>query len=185
MRRILAILITLCMLCGCKQSDRRIEQALSLRKAIANGNGCLFRATVTADYQDVFYTFAMNCQSDTVGNITFEVIEPESISGITGTVSAGEGKLTFDDQVLVFSTLAEGQITPVSAPWLFLNTLQSGYIKGCAWEDNGMILQIDDSYADNAMQLNIRTESDVPVFAEIIWKNRRVVSMDVEAFHIL
>ncbi len=185
MRRILAILTTLLMLCGCSQSDSRMDQALSMRDAILSGNGCQFGVTITADYQDVYYVFAMDCHVDSTGKLTFEVKEPETICGITGIISAEEGKLTFDDKVLIFATMAEGYITPVSAPWLFINALRGGFIKGCAQEDNGILITIDDSYMDEAIQLNIRTVDDVPVFTEIIWKNRRVVTMNVETFRFL
>lgn len=185
MRRILVILITIFMLYGCSQSDGPIDQAMSIRDAIISGNGCQFDIMITADYQDIYYTFAMNCQVDSVGNVAFEVKEPESISGMTGIISADEGKLTFDDQVLVFSTMAEGSITPVSAPWLFINALRCGYMKGCARETNGILININDSYMNQAIQLNIRIAADVPVFAEIIWQNQRVVTMNVESFRIL
>ena len=185
MRGFLAFLLSLFLLCGCTRTNDGMEQAISLRDAIINGNGCTFAVTITADYQDKYYTFVMNCQSDSSGNVTFEVTEPESISGITGSISANNGKLTFDDHALVFSTLAEGQITPISAPWLFINTLRSGYIKGCAQEDSGLLLEIDDSYAENAIQLIIQIIADIPVFAEIIWQNRRIVTMKVEDFCIL
>lgn len=178
-------MIVLCTLCGCSQSDGGMDQALILREQLLKGNGCQFAATVTADYQDVYYTFKMRCEGDSAGNVKFEVIEPESIRGITGMVSSEGGKLTFDDQVLVFATLAEGEITPIAAPWVFLHTFQSGYIDGCAKDIDGFTLQINDSYADDAIQLSMRIEGNVPVKAEMFWKNRRVVTITVEDFSIL
>ena len=185
MRRIPVFLTFIFILCGCSRSNSSIDQALSIRDAILHGNGCQFNVSITADYQNEYYTFEMSCQVDSSGNVTFEVKEPESISGITGILSAQEGKLTFDDKILVFSKMAEGYITPVSAPWLFVSALRGGYIKGCAQEENGILLVIDDTYMDEAIQVNIRTVSDVPVFAEIIWQNQRVLTMSVDAFRIL
>jgi len=185
MRRILVFVLTILLLCGCSKSDEQIEQALHLRDSILKSNGCSFTVTVIADYQDVYYTFEMSCNSDSIGNISFEVTAPETISGITGIITAGDGRLTFDNQLLVFSTLADGQITPVSAPWLFLNTLKSGYIKGCANEDDGILLQIDDSYADGSMTQNIRIVNGTPSYVEMFYDGRRVVTMDVKEFRFL
>ena len=185
MRRIGSIILTILLLCGCSHQNDHMEQELSLRDSIINSNGCSFDVTVTADFQDVYYTFGMSCKSDTIGNVTFEVTAPDSIRGITGIVTAKDGKLTFDDQILLFSTLAEGQVSPVSAPWLFINTLKSGYINGCAYDNGEMLLQIDDSYANDTMKQNILIDNGVPTFVEIIWSGRRVVTMDVKAFRIL
>ena len=185
MQRILSIVLITLLLCGCSQQNEQMEQALNLRDSIINSNGCSFDVTITADYQDVYYTFGMSCKSDVIGNISFKVTAPDSISGITGIVTAEDGKLTFDDKVLLFSTLAEGQITPVSAPWLFLKSLKSGYIKGCGNDNGATLLQIDDSYANEAMKQNIYIVDDAPSFVEIIWSGRRVVTMDVKAFRIL
>ena len=185
MVRILSIVLAILMLCGCSRSNEQMEEAMNLRDSIINSNGCSFDVTITADYQDMYYTFAMFCKSDAIGNVAFEVTAPDSISGITGIVSAEDGKLTFDDQVLLFSTLAEGQITPVSAPWLFLNSLKSGYIKGCGTDNGTTLLQIDDSYANNSMQQNIHIAEGAPFFVEIFWSGRRVVTLDVKRFNIL
>lgn len=172
-------------LCGCRQSDEGVEQALSFRKSMMSANGCEFIATITADYQNVYYTFIMNCKVDPVGNVTFEVVEPDTISGITGQISKEEGKLTFDDKVLLFAILADGQITPVSAPWLFMDALKGGYINGCSKEKDGWMLDINSSYAQDALNTKIRIAAGIPVYAEIIWQNRCVVKINVEAFQIL
>jgi hypothetical protein len=175
----------ICVLCGCAHSEKEIEQAFSLREKLLSANGCTFKSTISADYQSVYYTFTMSCKVDKTGMVLFEVLEPDSIRGITGCVSSTEGNLTFDDQVLLFATLPEGQITPVSAPWLFINALRSGYIKGCSKEKDGYTLQIDDSYAEDAVLLNIQIADDMPTYVEIIWKNRRVMSLEVEDFVFL
>lgn len=185
MRRIFGVILVFLLLNGCSKSSKQMEQAMQLRDSILSSKGCSFEVTVTADYQDIYYTFDMSCDSDAIGNVLFEVISPDTISGITGIVTAKEGKLTFDDHILLFSTLAEGQITPVSAPWLFLNSLKGGYIKGCAMDSGGILLEIDDSYANGSMMQRIRIDHGKPSYVEIFWDGSRVVTMDVKEFHIL
>lgn len=186
MKRVLAVLLMLLALTGCGNNVSELNRAIALREALLKSEGCTFVTVITADYGEKVYSFRMQCQADKSGNITFEVTDPDTISGITGTVSEEAGKLTFDDEALMFQLLADGQVTPVSAPWLLLHTLRSGYISACGNDGNGLHIQIDDSYADDALQIDIWTdENDIPIRAEVLWQSRRVVSMDVENFTIL
>jgi hypothetical protein len=173
------------MLCGCERTNNGYEQALSYRKALVDSNGYTFNAVITADYQNVFYTFSLQCQADAMGNVNFTVLAPDTISGITGVVTENDGKLTFDDRALLFPTLPEAQITPVCAPWLFINALCSGYITGTSVEEDGIYLLISDNYAEQTIQVNIQFIDQAPGYVEIICKNRRVISMSVEEFCIL
>lgn len=186
MKRILLLLVLMFSLAGCTDADSALDRAMVLRNKLSASQGCSFEATVTADYGEKIYTFAMKCSTDSNGLLTFEVTAPETIQGITGTVSEEGGKLTFDESALMFETIADGQITPVSAPWLLVHTLCGGYINACGYESNGLYMQIDDSYEDNALHMEIWTgENDLPMRAEVLWQGRRIVSMDVESFTIL
>lgn len=180
MRRVLLVSILVFILSGCANSDSEFDRALTLRKRIINSGRITFDAVVTADYGTELYTFKMHCQADQTGQISFSVIEPETIKGISGTVSSLGGALTFDDQILTFPLLADGQVTPVSAPWIILNTLRSGYIAACGNDEDLFRLQLDDSYADNALHTDIWIDLDnVPVRAEILWKGRRILSLEI------
>lgn len=186
MKRTLALVLLVLFLAGCSSRNSQMDRALALRERLLESEGCSFDTVITADYGEDIYTFKMHCKADATGKLTFQVLEPASISGITGTVSEDAGKLTFDDQALAFATLADGQITPVCAPWVFIHTLRSGYLNACAqWED-GLQLLIDDSYQEDALQLDIKTDgADLPVYGEILWQGRRVLSLSVSDFTFL
>ena len=183
--RIAGLLCVFILLTGCSGSNTPIDQAIKLRNRIENSNGCAFSATVTADYGDKIYEFSMDCEIDPEGNLTFKVIKPDTIAGITGKISNAGGALTFDDQVLAFQTIADGLATPVTAPWILMKTLKSGYLKGCAETDAGYEISADDSYKDNALHLQIVLNEDLPVSAEIFWNDRRLITMRVEGFRFL
>lgn len=141
---------------------------------------------VTADFGENTYTFCLVCEADKQGNVKFTVAEPESISGISGSIDGSGGKLTFDAAALAFSLLADGEVSPVSAPWLFLKTLRSGYMTAAGKEADMTRITIDDSYEADALQLDIWLDtSDVPVQAEVIWQGRRVLSMQIRNFVIV
>lgn len=180
--RLAAILCFLFILSGCGSSGNALDRANSLRSKILSSDGCSFLATVTADYGEKIYVFTMDCKTDKTGDLSFTVTEPETIAGITGKITGIGGSIIFDDQVLAFQTIADGQVTPVTAPWLFVKTLRSGYLKDATESGNGFEISIDDSYEEDALQLRIRTEGGMPVFGEIFWQGRRVLTLTVENF---
>lgn len=185
MKRLFCILLLFVVLCGCTKSED-VDVALGLRQKLLSGKGCTFRAKITADYGAKLYKFQMDCTGDSAGNIKFTVIEPEAISGITGTVSDKGGYLTFDGTALSFETIADGQITPVTSPWLFLKALRSGYIGSVGVQDTRTYVQIDDSYREDALHLDIWLDKESnPMRAEILWRGRRILTLEIEDFVIL
>lgn len=185
MKRLLAVILLLLTFSGCSVMKSEMDKAIELRNRLLGG-GCTFDVTITADYIQKVYTFGMNCAFDSNGAMTFRVTEPDTITGITGSISNENAKLTFDDQALLFETIADGQITPVCAPWVLIRTLRSGYLKSCGKYDGGLYIQIDDSYEEKALHLDVWVnESNLPVRAEIQWQGRRILSMSVENFIFL
>lgn len=182
MKRIWILLLMIAILCGCSGGSEQLDRAMALRGKIQQKE-VTFEAVVTADYGDKVHTFSMECHADTQGNLKFKVTEPENIAGISGTISKGSGKLTFDDQVLAFDILADELISPVSGPWVLMETLRSGYLTSCSTEGDLLRVAIDDSYEENALHLEVWLDSDdIPKQCEIYWQGRRLLSMDVKNF---
>lgn len=182
MKRLLAIVLCALLLSGC--GEQELDIVMQVRENIKSG--CSFSAQITADYGEQIYTFSMDCQADELGNMTFTVTHPQTISGITGRITDEGGQLTFDDQALAFEMMADGQITPVSASWILVRTLRGGYLKSCAQTDDGYYAIIDDSYEEDALQLDIWLDPEgVPQSAEILWDGRRILSIAVSQFAYL
>ena len=185
MKRIICIFVMLFLLSGCSVESGNMDRAMTLRGKLQQKE-VSFETTITADYGDKIHTFSMECRSDVQGNLRFTVTEPETIAGISGTVAKGSGKLSFDDQVLAFDILADGLISPVSGPWVMVETLRGGYLTSCCREGEYLRLAIDDSYAEDALHLDIWLgESDLPVQADILWQGRRLLSICVKTFTFL
>ena len=185
MKRIMAILCLLALLAGCAGAGNELDRAMALRAKML-AQSVSFDAEITADYGDKIYQFTMECQADSQGELTFTVKEPQSIAGITGKLSASGGKLTFDDQTLAFGMLADDQITPVSAPWILIRTLRSGYLTSCGMDGGVVRVAIDDSYEEDALHLDIwLDENDLPARGEILWQGRRILSVNVKNFRFV
>ena len=174
------------LLTGCGSNDGGVNRAMALRSRLMAGNGCSFDAQITADYGDKVCTFQVRCQADRQGTVDFVVMEPEAISDISGTIDAQGGVLTFDDLALAFDLLADGQVSPVSAPWLMHKALQGGYVRSCGAEGDLLRVTVDDSYDSDAMQVDIWLgKDDLPVRAEILYRDRRILSLVVTNYRIL
>jgi len=186
MKRIAILLCLVFFMTGCAGTDRTMDRAMAFRSRLLGAGGCSFDADITADYGDKSFTFSMACTADDQGAATFSVTKPETIAGITGTVSAAGGKLTFDDKALSFALMADGLVTPVSGPWVLVKTLRSGYLTSCGQEGEYLRLAIDDSYEADALHLDIWLgEDDLPVRGEILWQGRRLLSISVTNFTFL
>ena len=181
-----AVLVLLFFLSGCSGVPEEMETAMELRSRLLQSSGCSFTAKITGDYGDKVHTFLMECQADAKGDISFTVTEPATISGITGKLSGKEGALTFGDTALCFELLADGQLSPVSAPWVLMNTLRSGAITAVGREDKELRLSVDDSYEDDPLRLDIWLDGDnLPKTADIFYDGRRILSVSLDTFRIL
>ena len=179
MKRCLCLFVLIVFLCGCSKSEDCLNRGMELRSKLLQ-SGCSFEAKITADYGDLIHTFTLQCTADPSGSISFTVSQPETICGITGTLSAHGGALTFADTALAFPVLADGELSPVSSPWIFINTLRSGYIRSAGDEGGDVRLTIDDSYEEDALQLDIWLDGqDLPKHVRILWQGRSILSMDV------
>lgn len=181
---LLAVMVFL--LTGCSGEDAAVDRAMALRTHLMAGSGCCFQAEITADYGNKVCVFQVECESDRQGNVQFEVLEPEPICGISGKIDAQGGQLQFDDLALAFDLLADGQVSPVSAPWLMIKALQGGYVKSGGTDGELYRVTIDDSYDSDAMQVEVWLGDDnLPVRAEILYRNRRILSLVVSNYKIL
>ena len=175
----------LLLLTGCGSRDEELDRAMALRTRLLTSS-VSFDAEITADYGDELHTFSVFCEGDSQGNLGFRVTAPETIADITGRIEAGEGKLTFRDTVLAFPLLAEDQLSPVSAPWIFYTTLRGGYLTSAGMEEELLRLTIDDSYEEDALTLDIwLDETDTPVRAEILYDGRRILTLIIKNFQMV
>lgn len=185
MKKVAAAALCIVFLMGCTGKRSDIDRAMTLRADLLGSLGYSFDTRITADYGDKLHTFAMSCTGDNDGNVAFTVTEPESLAGIAGKLSAKGGALTFDDVALSFPLLADDQVTPVSGPWILVKTLLGGYLTDCVQEGELLHLQIDDSYEEDALHLDIWLDAqNKPVQTEVYYDGRRILTMEVSNFTI-
>lgn len=185
MKKLWLILLLLTTLWGCYGNNEGFDRAMELRTSLLNGQGCQFETEITADFGDKAYSFSMDCQLDTDGNMFFSVQAPEYIAGISGGIQQNGGKLTFDDVALTFPLQGDGVLSPVSGPWIMVKALRSGYVRSCSTEQGLFRMTVDDSYEDDALTLDIWVDGgNGPVRADIYEENRRIMTIVVKNFQL-
>ena len=186
MRRLAMLLLMICLISGCGNTDTAMDRSIALRQSVLGAAGCSFLMDISADYGEHLMSFTLVCTSDTQGNIRFTVSHPESISGVSGILASEGGKLTFDDTVLCFDFLAEDRLSPICAPWLLMRTLRSGYIRSAGTEGNLLRITVDDSYEEDALQLDLWVDdNNIPLQAEVLHEGQNILSLQIRNFQIL
>ncbi len=180
-----AVCFLLLFLTGCS-GDKEIDEGMKLRSRLLQAEKCSFSLCIDAESGEQLYAFSMDCIADSSGSISFTVTQPETIFGISGTLSSAGGAVTFNDTALDFQLHSEDQLSPVSAPWILMNTLRSGYIASACTEDGSVRLSVDDSFREDALRLDIWLDAaQLPEHADVLQNGRRVLSLDVSNFVIV
>ena len=154
---------------------------MAFRDSFLDSAGCGFTAHITADYGTEVDTFLLAVISDPEGNVAFEVVEPDVIIGIKGTITRSGGALTFDDTILGFPMLADGRLAPLAAPWVLVKALRSGYISSVGREGDQWHLTVLDSYEEDALVLDIWFDGGwMPLYSEFLYKNEKILTLALE-----
>lgn len=186
MKKCAVFLLLFLFLSGCTEPPDEMETGLELRSRLLQASQCTFTAEITADYGDKVHIFSMDCRTDPKGTVTFTVTKPDTISGISGSISETGGVLAFDDKALHFGLLTEKQLSPISAPWIVMKTLRSGCMVSAGTENDTVRLSIDDTYEKDPLRLDIWLNArNDPEHADILYDGRRILSVAVENFEIL
>lgn len=185
MKKLLCLLALVPALTGCAAADQAMEQALAFRGALLGAEQVRFQARITADYIDHAEQFTLSCTGNGEGAVAFEVDAPEEIAGITGTVAGTEGTLRFDDTILAFPLMDDDSLSPVSGPWVMLSALRSGCITACTREGELLRLTVDEGYGDDALTVDVWLRGESLVAAEISWRGRRQLTMELENFGLV
>lgn len=183
MKRLIPMVLVFA-LCGCAGEDAQMAQALELRSRILGAQQVRFEAEITARYIDTAEEFTLDCTANPDGTVSFAVAEPEELRGITGAVSNAEGTLTFDETVLAYPLMAGERLSPVAGPWVLMKALGSGCITACAREGELLHITVDDSYAEDALTVDVWVEDGTVEQAEISHQGRRILTMEIEDFTI-
>jgi hypothetical protein len=186
LKRVAVVLLVCILLSGCSSGENALDTGIDLRGKLLKAETVSFCADISADHGDTLDLFSMECRIDSSGTLFFTVTSPDTIAGISGQVTGESGALTFDDTVLYFPLVDQNRLSPVSAPWAFMNAMRSGYLRSAGTEQEQIRLTFDNSYEEDALQVDVwLNENHLPRRAEVLCEGLLVLSMDVKNFEIL
>ena len=183
MRQRFAAVLTIMtlLLSSCGAGNNGMQDALRFRTELTEHGGCSFLAQITAEVEERGYVFALQSScGDSETKLT--VVTPESIAGISATVTELNATLSFEDVALDFGRMDDVLTSPLYLPWLLHDAWCSSYID-CAGDDGGMN-RVTYLWGSGEEELVIETwfSDSIPVHAEIYRGERMLLSVRVEEF---
>ena len=183
--RLLSLLLLIVFtMTGCAgHTPKTGQQALDFRTALMEQGGCSFTAQITADYGSRVYSFTVDCVNEK-DRTQIQVLEPESIADIRATVSADGTKLAFDGAELDFGKLANGHVSPITAPWLIHHCWIGEYI---AWSGNdGDLERVTylSGYDEEELTVDTWFSDGIPIRSEVVYDGVRCLVLELSDFQM-
>lgn len=180
MRRALVILL-LCIFCTACSNEKNLSSAIDFRTKLAQ-KGCSFTADVTADFGQTVEHFVLDCKSDENAVLSFTVKEPQTLSGITATVSEDGAKITYDGMAMDFGLLANGNVIPAAAPAIVVTCWQKEYISASGQEESLQRVTYEKNFDKNRLIVDTWYEKNLPICAEICYNDQRIIKIAISNF---
>ncbi len=167
--KLLALMITLIIMCGCSKSTKYEEQFSTWR------NGCIgtanheIKAEVSASDKEKVCEYTLLYNSSLDGE-TVKVLAPELIAQIGAEIKEGETRLTYDGAVLDTGSALTGKLSPLMALPTFMSVIKDGHWGNSWTEDNdGTQMLVSELEMSDGMIMTLwQNNSDMtPVHAEL------------------
>ena len=172
------------LLCGCASEESILQPAIEFRAALLQAGGCSFRAAIEADFGDRVEVFTVDCDLDEDGTARLTLIEPESLAGITCSVTDGGGKITYDGMSVDFGLLANGNVIPAAAPALTALCWREEYISAAGTEQDAYRVTYEKDFEEKRLQIDTYFKNDLPFFAEVCYNNQRILKLEISDYSL-
>lgn len=172
------------LVCGCAREEDVLEPAIGFRAAVLQAGGCAFHAKIEADFGDRVEVFAVDCDYSTDGTAQLTLTEPETLAGITATITERGGKITYDGMSADFGLLANGNVIPAAAPALTALSWCGEYISAAGWEEELYRVTYEKDFDQKRLQIETFFKNDLPILAEVCYNNQRILKLDISDFSL-
>lgn len=167
--KLLALTISLIILCGCSKSEKYEEMFTTWRGGYSSIAEHSLEAVVTASDEDKINEYTLLYTQNAEGE-TVEVISPELIAHITARIEQDETRLSYDGVMLdTGSTLSEN-LSPLMALPSFMDIIAEGHPEN-SWrekKDDTELLVTELEMPDGTIMTLWQSYSDMkPVYADI------------------
>lgn len=178
------MMTVLLLLCGCKEGENALNDAIDFRASLVQAGGCSFRAEITADFSDYVELFTVDCDCDADGTTRLTVVQPENLQGITATVTDRGGTITFDGLSVDFGLLADGNVIPAAAPAIAVTCWSSEYIAAAGAEDELYRVTYEKGFEQKRVNVDTCFKNGLPISSEICYNNQNILKLAIVEFNL-
>ena len=177
----------LLLLSACGQSGE--EKAADLRDHYHDMAGCMMEAAVTCTQNGRVWQAELRCEYVPDGEITVEVLSPETIAGVRAVLDGDTLTLEYEDLCLNAGTLSSQSVRPMACLPRLMSALRDGWLleeNEETWNDVPCRrLMVDQSGTQNGKIVStiwLRKEDGTPVRGEISVEGEIILTAEFTSF---
>lgn len=159
-----------------------VSEAVEFRAALVQAGGCSYVAEICADFGSTVETFVLDCNSAADGTTELSIRSPETLEGITATVSGSGGKITYDGMAVDFGLLADDSLAPAAAPALMVECWSTEYIAYGGTEEGRYRAGYEKGFDETVVKVDTWFENHLPIYAEVCYNNTRILRLTITEF---
>ncbi len=177
------MLLCLLVLTGCAPSQKNADAATAFRAALLESGGCTFVCRVTADFGETVQIFALDCAYDTArGAVDFTVLEPQSLAGITATVTDEGAAVTYDGMAMELGLLAGESVMPAAAPALAAVCWTDAPITAVGAENDRTRVTYERTLCGRRLTVDTWLENGLPISAQVCYNQQCILKLEFSEF---
>ena len=174
----------LCLLCACGGKENNPLQApMDFRAGLLAAGGCTYTGHVTLDTGERVYDYTLQTDWSADGRMEARITAPDLLAGITARLEPGSTRLEYDGVAMDLGDTGGGPICPMNAPALVCAGWSEGYI-ACADTSPAPTVTYESGWGADTVTVNTRFEDGLPVWAELVYRNRTVLTMEITDFSL-
>lgn len=174
------MIIILLSLCGCSMGEEKAF--LNFAETVTNAENISCNAHVRAEYSSISAEFDLKYLYENDESI-IEIVKPQLISGIKARVKDGETRLEYEGAMLDIGSLGDTWLSPMSSLPIMCRAIKDAHLD-LAWDEDDMLVARLIPEDDMTVTLWIDTETMAPVSAEITYKEKTAVFIDISDWEV-
>lgn len=182
MRKIAAVVLMCLLLCGCTKTENSVHEAVRFRADLVQAGGCRYRAEICADFGTTVECFTVSCESLADGTTELVIESPESLSGITATITDKGGKITYDGMAVDFGLLADDSLAPAAVPALMVSCWSSEYIVCGGNEEGRYRASYEKGFDESVVKIDTWFENHLPIYTEVCYNDCGILRITITEF---
>lgn len=140
------------------------EEARSFLNRCGEASQLQFRADISSRQSEMVKKLTLDCVTEPDGAVSFTVIRPERIAGVSGSIGADEGKLFRPD----------GGLRTVASPWMLLHALRCGKLQSCTRRKGILVVQLAAWYNREPVPVELHIRKGKLLSAQLHWREQRI-----------